>query len=411
VTFTIGSAGRDDIANIILDGIKAGTAPRAAKMAAARGMLPLSNEDMLDVLVTLTADEGEEVRAAAAATLETLDPLSFSAIAGDPKASIDVLGFLCVWSRSPRELLEAAIFNRSTPDLALAQLASLSRDPVVIEAISLKQQSLIRAPQIIEAILSNPARTPESERRANEVRQEFFEKQFGAQMVAHEERLRAEAEAATRGKKEAEQATVLISSIEDLMRLGLIEEGLDDSFVDEYEAEFGPFDVVASAGYERLDIARVVEDVESESLDGVELSRDRLPVFQQVALMSIKDRVMLAIKGTREARIILVRDPNRIIATAVLRNPRLTDLEVEYMSALKSVPEEVLRQIGQNRAWTRSYTVIHNLIRNPRTPIALSLGFLNRIQTRDLRALATNKNIPDVIRTTAHRMFTKRQGA
>jgi hypothetical protein len=292
--------------------------------------------------------------------------------------------------------------------LALAQLASLSRDPVIIEAISLKQQSLIRAPQIIEAILSNPARTPESERRANEVRQEFFEKQFGAQMVADEERLRAEA--ATRDK-ESEQATVLISGIEDLMRLGLIEEGLDDSFVDEYEAEFGPFDGAAASGHESLDIARVVEEVESESLDGVELSRDRLPVFQQVALMSIKDRVMLAIKGTREARIILVRDPNRIIATAVLRNPRLTDLEVEYMSSLKSVPEEVLRQIGQNRAWTRSYTVIHNLIRNPRTPIALSLGFLNRIQTRDLRSLSTNKNIPDVIRTTAHRMFTKRQGA
>jgi hypothetical protein len=377
-------------------------------MAAARGMLPLSNEDMLDVLVTLTADEAEEVRVVAAATLETLDPLSFSSIAGDPKASVDVLGFLCVWSRSPRELLEAAIFNRSTPDLALAQLASLSRDPVIIEAISLKQQSLIRAPQIIEAILSNPARTPESERRANEVRQEFFEKQFGAQMVAHEERMRAEA---TRGKKEAEQATVLISGIEDLMRLGLIEDGLDDSFVDEYEAEFGPFDAAAASGHDGFDIARVVEEVESESLDGVEISRDRLPVFQQVALMSIKDRVLLAIKGTREARIILVRDPNRIIATAVLRNPRLTDLEVEYMSSLKSVPEEVLRQIGQNRAWTRSYTVIHNLIRNPRTPIALSLGFLNRIQTRDLRALSTNKNIPDVIRTTAHRMFTKRQGA
>ena len=47
-----------------------------------------------------------------------------------------------------------------------------------------------------------------------------------------------------------------------------------------------------------------------------------MPVFQQIALMSIKDRVMLAIKGTREARLILVRDPNRIVAAAVSHEVR-----------------------------------------------------------------------------------------
>jgi hypothetical protein len=394
----------------MVEAIKAGTAPRAAKMAAARGMLPLSSEEMLDVLATLAVDENEEIRSVTATTLETLDPYSFAPIAEDFNSSVDVLGFLCVWGRSPREVLESLIFNRSTPDLALAQLAAMTRDPAIVEAISLKQQSLIRAPQIIEGILNNPVRTPEAERRAREVRQEFFEKQFGAQMVADEQRAQAQAEAAARSKKEAEETTVLISGIEDLVRLGLIEEGIDDTYVTEYEAEFGPFDVTAPPSNEAFDIERVVMEIESDTTEGVELSRDRLPVFQQVALMSIKDRVMLAIKGTREARVILVRDPNRLVATAVLRNPRLTELEIEYISSLKSVPDEVLRQIGANRAWTRSYVVIHNLVRNPRTPIAQSLGFLNRIQTRDLRALSTNKNIPDVIRTQSNRLFIKRQG-
>jgi hypothetical protein len=95
----------------------------------------------------------------------------------------------------------------------------------------------------------------------------------------------------------------------------------------------------------------------------------------------------------------------------VLRNPRITDQEIENISAIKTVPEDVLRQIGMNRAWTRSYTVIHNLVRNPRAPISTSLGFLNRILSRDLRTLGTNKNVPDVIRTTAARMFIKRSGA
>lgn len=105
---------------------------------------------------------------------------------------------------------------------------------------------------------------------------------------------------------------------------------------------------------------------------------------------------------------ILVRDPNRIVAAAVLRNPRLTDTEVENIASVKTVPEDVLRQIGKNRAWTRSYVVIHNLVRNSRTPIAISLAFLNRIQTRDLRSLSQNKNIPDVIRQTSYRLYMKR---
>jgi hypothetical protein len=388
--------------------MKAGSVPPPVRLAAARGMLPLSNDDMLEALVALGSDESEEVRQAAANTLETLKPESFLGLAGDVNSPSDVLGFLAIWPKSPRELLEAVVFNRSTPDSALAYLAGRTNNSTIIETISLKQQSLIRTPEIIEAILANPARTAEAERRAREVRQEFFEKQFGAKMVADVRRRESEAETAARAAEEAARETISVSGLDDLIRLGLIEEGIDDSLVAEYEAEFGPFPDTVEDGEEPLDIERLISEIEAEEQEPI--SSDRMPIFQQVALMSVKERVMLAIKGTREARMILIRDPNRIIAAAVLRNPRITDQEVEYIAALKSVPEDVLRQIGQSRAWTRSYIVIHNLVRNPRTPIATSLGMLNRIQTRDLRALATNKNIPDVIRTTAHRAYLKRTG-
>jgi hypothetical protein len=370
--------------------------------------LPFSNEEMLEALVTLSADPDASIRGAAATTIERLDPNSFAALASDVDAPADVLGFLCVWQRAPREMVEAAIFNRATPDAALAHLAARSQDAALIEAISLKQQSLIRAPEIIDAILGNPARTPDAERRANEVRQEFFEKQFGAKLVAGEQRVQAEAEATARDAATARRNTLTIESIEDLVRLGLIEEGIDDSFVTDYEMEFGPFSASEPEIEVRLHIEQVVEEIHSEA---GEIDAERIPVFQQIALMSVKDRVMLAIKGSREARTILVRDPNRIVAGAVLRNPRLTDTEVETIASIKTVPEDVLRQIGQNRAWVRPYTVIHNLVRNPRTPIAISLGFLNRIQTRDMRALSLNKNIPDVIRSTAYRMYLKRSGS
>ncbi len=203
-----------------------------------------------------------------------------------------------------------------------------------------------------------------------------------------------------------------MESLEDLIELGLIEEGVDDSIVAEYEAEFGPFEETGPAADEQVDIEQAVSDAFSEiEQEESQVVIDRMPVFQQIAMMSVKDRVLLAIKGTREARMVLVRDPNKMVSAAVLRNPRLTDSEIESISSIKTVPEDVLRQIGHNRAWTKAYPVIHNLIRNPRTPIAIGLGFLNRIQTRDMRALSSNKNIPDVIRQTAYRMYLKRSGS
>jgi len=368
-------------------------------------LLPFSNEDLLESLVALDSDSNEDVRAALKSTLATLEPEAFSHMAAQADAHPDVLGFLCLWPRAPRELVEAAIFNPSTPDAAIGQLAAHSRDPKIIEAISLKQQSLIRSPGIIEAILANPAHTFEAERRAREIREEFFEKQFGAQMIADEQRVRDDAE---REATEARRDTVSISGIEDLIRLGLIEEGVDDRLISDYEDEYGPLDSTTAPQNEQFDVEGMIGELADE---GTELSVDRIPVFQRVVLMSIKERVMLAIKGTREARMILVRDPNRIVAGAVLRNPRLTDTEIESIASFKSVPEDVLRRIGQNRQWARSYVVIHNLVRNPRTPIATSLGFMNRIQLRDLRVLALNKNVPDVIRQTANRLYLKRAGS
>ena len=97
---------------------------------------------------------------------------------------------------------------------------------------------------------------------------------------------------------------------------------------------------------------------------------------------------------------ILIRDPNRLVSAAVIRNPRVSENEVESITAMKTVPEEVLRLIASSRSYTKSYVIIHNLVRNPKTPIAVSMGFLNRIQTKDLRQLSTNKNVPDVIRQT-----------
>jgi hypothetical protein len=118
----------------------------------------------------------------------------------------------------------------------------------------------------------------------------------------------------------------------------------------------------------------------------------------------------LAMKGDREARNILIRDSNRVVATAVIQNPRVTDQEVENIAAMRTVADEVLRLISMNRNWARSYTIIHNLVRNPRTPLPTVINILPRIRTKDLKHLSQNRNVSEAARRQAMRLAQARSG-
>jgi hypothetical protein len=126
-------------------------------------------------------------------------------------------------------------------------------------------------------------------------------------------------------------------------------------------------------------------------------------LVQKLQKMSFTDRMKAAMRGSREVRALLVRDPNKMIAAAVLSSPKLTDAEVESFARMTTISEEILRTIALNRAWLKNYGVVLALTRNPKTPVALSLTLLNRLMERDLTALSTDRNIPDPVRTAARR--------
>jgi hypothetical protein len=127
-------------------------------------------------------------------------------------------------------------------------------------------------------------------------------------------------------------------------------------------------------------------------------------------LMNARDRMKLARKGDREARSILIRDSNKMVAVAVINNPRITEQEAENIATMRTVADEVLRLMAMNRNWARSYTIIHNLVRNPRTPIPTVINILPRIRTKDLLGLKQNRNISDAIRRQANRLAQTRSG-
>jgi hypothetical protein len=125
--------------------------------------------------------------------------------------------------------------------------------------------------------------------------------------------------------------------------------------------------------------------------------------LERIAAMSPAQRLARAMRGNREERAILIRDPNKIVAVAVLSSPKITDAEVENIAKMANVSEDVLRIIGNTRAWMKNYAIVSALTKNAKTPVAIALNLLPRLLEKDVKALTTDRNVPDVVRLAARK--------
>ena len=370
-------------------------------------MLPLPQSDLLEVLVALTSSDDAQIAAAATETLNAEAPEDLLIAASAEDTAPNVLAFLATQPDGKKEIYEAAILNTRTPDQSLAKLAATTSHSSLLELITINQQRLVRCPEIIDAILANPACTGEAERRARETRKEFFEKERGARQIADE--LRARGQTAAAEFFEAAELTTAAGelSLDDAwliaQHIEVSDADLDDSWLPSERFE----ELVESAADIAANVQRIIE---AEKLEAGEVSTERISLIRRIMFMNTKDRIKLGMKGDREARGILIRDSNKVVCSAVVKNPRITEQEIENIAAMRTVAGEVLRVISLNRAWARSYTIIHNLARNPRTPIPTVMNILPRIRSKDLEQLAQNKNVSEAARRQAYRLTKTRTG-
>jgi regulator of extracellular matrix RemA (YlzA/DUF370 family) len=394
--------------NPVVQAIISGKAPQPARLAAARGMLPLPQNDLLEILVALTSSDDAQIAVAATETLKGESPDELLVAASGQDTAPSVLAYLATQPDTKSEVYEATILNTHTPDQALAKLAATTSHNSLLELLTINQQRLVRCPEIIDAILANPACGGEAERRARETRKEFFEKERGARQIADELRARGEVAAAeffeaaelttAEGELSFDDAWLIAQHIE------VSDADLDDAWLpaERYEELITETPAEAAANVQRI--------LENERLEKGEVNAERVSLIRRIMFMNTKDRMKLAMKGDREARSILIRDSNKVVCTAVINNPRITEQEVENVAAMRTVADEVLRLIAMNRSWARSYSIIHNLARNPRTPIPTVMNLLNRIRTKDLQNLTLNRNVSEAVRRQAYRLNQARAG-
>jgi hypothetical protein len=344
----------DRATNPLVEQFRKGGVPRELRLMAAQGALPLKPADLADLLQQLLADADEAVREAASSSLGAIPADEMLPILKDRESAPGVLAW-AVAHRSERELLEVVLQNSSLPDEAVEALAPTLPEHLA-ELVVINQVRLLRRTSLLEALEGNAGLSKDQRRRLRELRETF---RIGEQPAP------APAPAPPPEPPPAEAAP-----------------------------EPAPEEPEPVVETEEEAVARLLSEEERQD-------QEKVSTIQAIYRMNTSQKVMQALKGSSADRAILVRDPNRIVASAVLGSPRLTEPEIERFAGMKSVGDEVLRTIAQNKDWTKRYGVVSNLIKNPRTPLALALNLVPRLNPRDMKTIAVDKNVPEVIRKQA----------
>lgn len=362
---------RPAIANELVAALRAPEAPYELRVFAARGLLPIEREDRMRALMAVLRDPDEEIAAIARRTLESvpLDDITLFLDQGGPTSvELDVVSRHAV----DPFVLERVIRNRLTSDETLLRLASeVAGAPQ--EALIVNQVRLLRQPGLIEALLENPNLTVDGRRRLNELREEFFEKEARRR---EQERLRREAEE-QRARDEAAGVVFgeAATAEEPVGEAGL---GLGE----ESAAEPG-------AGFEATGLGEV---------------------YKRIAIMTVKEKVELAQKGTKEERRILIGDMNRIVSLAVLRCESITNSEIEQICAMRHLHAEIYQQIANTREWIKRPKIQLALVTNPAVPLNITLPLVKFVGMRDLRNIMRDRNLPEGVRTSARKALYEKRG-
>ena len=344
--------------NPLVEQFKKGGAPRELRLMAAQGALPLKPADLVELMHHLVGDADEAVRQAAGASLTALPIDEMLPILKDRETAPSVLAWAVV-HREERELREVVLQNSSLPDEAVQSLVATLPEHLA-ELVVINQVRLLRSTSLLEALESNTGLNNDQKRRLRELRETFRIGQQPAEPPPPPPAPPPPVEAAPEEPPPEEEEPLT-------------------------EAEA---------------VARLLTEEEKGD-------QEKVSVVQAIYRMNTAEKVIRALKGSSGDRAILIRDPNRIVAGAVLGSPRLTEVEIERFAAMKNVSDEVLRNIGSNKDWTKRYGVISSLVRNPRTPVGLAVNFVPRLNPRDMKSISMDKNVSEVIRKQALKFVRK----
>lgn len=396
-------------------------APRPVKLAIARGLLPMPTDAQLGALYVLASDPDAEVSELAVETARGV-PLKQVVTAVGPRTHAKVLEFLIEFREPDFELDERVGMLRVTNDRTATVIAARA-DKALCEKLCNNHERLLMTPGVFLALHANPnCKDVDIERAGSFLRMQRQlpelppERPFKAAALAAlggggdsfiaedgpaptpsgaaaEMDLMAEIEAALRG----ERSPAFIKAAEQGLDMFVVEPEAPGARGSRFEFNFKDDSDVFSWN---LTADGALDEAGGEAV--------RLSLEAKIAEMTIGQKIKLAYLGNKESRKVLLRDSNKMVASAVIKSGRLTDNEVLNVAGNKNLDGDVLREVAMNGEWTRKYPVKVALVNNPKTPVSLAVSMVSQLQKKDLQSLLRNRNISSVVSQAATRLFKQR---
>ena len=342
-------------------------APVPLRIMAAKGMVPMGPKDMVTVLTSLSFDDDDKVESAAIdSLLELPDRILDGAL--QEKLHPLVLDHLAR-TLGEEKHLERILLNTETPDETFAYLAD-QVEGRLLGIVLENQVRLLRHKSIVSKVLENPSISK-----------------------AQVDRL-----------------------MDFAVRTDMEFEGLEVFEAAKIRVRGAPKDPDVEKEIRQVVEASLPEDLlkpevdDLDTLDKEEAEIKKKTLLQRLSDMTIAQKVALAQKGNKTVRSALVKERNKLVCTAAIKNPGVNEAEAAAIAMNRSVSDDVIRIICNNREWTRSYQVKVALVNNPKTPMATAMRFLGIMRNPDLKNISRSKSIPSALAKAAKAMLRKRQG-
>jgi hypothetical protein len=340
-------------------------APLDARLMAAGGALLLPPPQLVSVLVALTLDPDAGVKDKALSSLRALPERVIEPALAE-KLHPEVLGVCAELYRNNGSRLERIALNAAASDETCTFLAALPHLRVV-EILAENQVRLLRCSPLVEALGENPLTG--------------------------------------------------MATIDRILHFLGVERG--DMEEPEPESKANPVPTPpppdpsagAAAPVDLNDLSGIpkelIEEVSEDLPEDAKLERSA-NIQARVAKMTIIERVKLARLGNVDARAVLIRDRNKLVASAAIRNPKITENEIETFARARNLCDEVMRILAHNRQWTRGNTIKLALAMNPKCPPQAAFKFLNYLTDRDLGAIMRSRDVPGAISAQARRILARK---
>jgi hypothetical protein len=321
-----------EVARIVKPG-----APRDAQLAAARGALPLAGKDFLTVLFFLCRSSDAEIKKSAVKTLRELPATILAPLCKDETLHPQLLELMVRARMADSDLMGAVIMHPAVNVKTLLYLARKA-GPEVLERLADHQNMLYENPEIVEAIIANPA-----------------------------------AEKALKFKLGWQDPEAVVQSAPIQKTSG--EESSDVENADDEE------------GRSQTEIESLMEEADQEGMSKYQIAMD----------LTVSEKIKMGMTGDKEWRSIMMKQSNKLIQGAVMKNPRISDGEVLMVAKAKTSSDDLIRIILLNKDWVKNYEIKKALLAHPKTPPPKALLFVSFLTMRDVKELAKSKQLTNII--------------